>query len=64
MLAIGVMHALRLRGVRVSDDLAVVVGIVHNWASMAPDEAGEADRARIADLYGSAVQRLVEPPGH
>jgi AcrR family transcriptional regulator len=41
---------------------AQLVGIVHNWASMGPDDTSEADRARITELYGSAVQRLVESP--
>jgi AcrR family transcriptional regulator len=41
---------------------AQLVGIIHNWASMVPDDISESDRARIVQLYGGAVQQLVDAP--
>jgi AcrR family transcriptional regulator len=41
---------------------AQLVGIIHNWPSIVSDEVNAADRARIVELYGSAVQRLVDAP--
>jgi hypothetical protein len=41
---------------------AQLVGIIHNWASMVPDDISESDRTRIVQLYGGAVQQLVDAP--
>lgn len=40
---------------------AQLVGLIHSWDSVGGDEATPEDRARVARLYGAAIQRLITP---
>jgi AcrR family transcriptional regulator len=37
-------------------------GLVQAWSVIEDEHLTEADRSRVVELYGSAVQRLVDPP--
>jgi AcrR family transcriptional regulator len=40
---------------------AQLVGLIHSWDAVGGDAATASDRARVAVLYGAAIQRLITP---
>lgn len=40
---------------------AQLVGLIHSWDSVGGESASAADRCRVANLYGAAIQQLITP---
>lgn len=40
---------------------AQLVGLIHSWDAVGGDSASPEDRARVARLYGAAIQQLITP---
>jgi hypothetical protein len=41
---------------------AQLLGVIQAWTLMVPDQVTEADLHRTIELYGRAIQQLVDPP--